>query len=794
MYIRRPLCVFALLFTMILTILLYISGEEQRLLGTGCKYDGRRICFEGTVKSIEEKNNRSVLQLSNISISDSDILLYLSDHQKINDKLHIGSYIKAEGLFDRFETAHNKGQFDSRKYNALKGIGHVVYDGRIIGVSDSYSRIGEGLRRLRENTEDVYEHYFDRKEYGVIKALILADRGSLDPDIREKYRNAGISHILALSGLHIVTLGLILFGFLRKLRLPAIIAALGSGTAVFSYCLMTGMPVSALRALIMYIISLAAVLTGRTYDMRTASAAAILLMLMINPDHVYDAAFLLSFASIVGIGVVYPGIRELIMHLFNKARIYDLHRSSVRPVRFGMNLFKTIVFSFSLQLSVLPFTMWFFYQIPSYGILVNLVSVPLAGVLLMSGIITGTAGSAVLWLSAVYPKADLVIMPAVYLTKCILRLYEAITKLANDAPGCILITGRPKVWQILVYYAVLFASAAGGHMLNAKDKRFRHMLKKGQCEVCAAVRVRTLRRFSAVFLAAGAAGIILLFADLSPEFELSALDVGQGQCFVMHGRMVPTVIYDCGSTDEKNVGEYRLIPYLKYNGISTVDSVFVSHLDADHVNGVIELLDDHDSGIDIGRIFIPSSGTQRSSDNYTGLIRAATERGTRIYTVSKGDSLKWKHLSAQCMGPDERASDHESDINEDSLVLSVGYLPDDSEDRMNGRIFRALFTGDISMETEEGLLDRYNADSLKHDYLQVAHHGSRGSTCSQFIETVSPSVAVISAGRNNRYGHPHKETLERLSMSETDHTYITSRDGETDCVVNGSGVSIFLFK
>ncbi|MBR4719522.1 MAG: DNA internalization-related competence protein ComEC/Rec2 [Lachnospiraceae bacterium] len=771
MHIRRPLCVFSLFFTAVLLAILFATGEEGRLVEGGDALDGKSLTFEGTIEGIEEKNNRSVLQIKDISVSDSGILFYPEKYPETENKLHIGSRVRCEGRFQTVDEASNKGQFDLGKYYALKGYTHVVYGGRILSVSSSYDKIRERLRLVKKDATCVYEHYFDHDEYGVIEALVFADKSKLDRDIKEQYQNAGISHILALSGLHIVTLGFMLLALLRRIRIPLVLSAVLTITVMLLYCLMTGMPVSALRALIMFMISVAALLSGRTYDLRTSSAMAAVIMLMINPDHVYDSGFLLSFSSILGIGFVYPGIREAVMNIFEKVKVKELHRSERWYIRVAMALLRTLLFSASLQLALMPFTMWFFYQLPAYGIFVNLIAVPLAGVLLFACIATGIFGCAAVFCTHCRIISGYVAMSAVYITRGILRLYDMVTCIVEKVPGSIWITGRPKVWQIVIYYLFLISAVIGGCLLVVRSKENRSIS----------------RRRAVYSLLLCFAGTVILFIRIRPECEVSALSVGQGQCFVIHGQKVPTVIYDCGSTDEKEVGKYRLLSFLKFNGIDTVDTIFVSHLDSDHVNGVIELLKENRSGIRVKRIVISGTKAQKESDNYPLLREAAAERSIPVYSMLAGDNVKWDHLYVTCLWPDEAGMKMDTDLNESSLVLSVEY--DNGDDRR----FRALFTGDISSAAEEALLASRSVNA-HYDYLQVAHHGSRFSASAAFMEQITPSVAVISAGENNKYGHPHEETLRLLEKFPCTHTCITCRDGETDCDIKDGKLSIFLFK
>lgn len=772
MHIRRPLCVFSLLFAAVLVMLLCILQRDKKAWPQDTSLDGRYLSFEGTIKEIKEKNDKTVIQITNISITDSDILFYLSDHLEMTEELHIGSRLRGEGDFRLFDEARNKGQFDSREYYRTRNCGYAVYNGKIRGISASYDILSDFLRRIRISTSKVYEHYFDREEYGVIEALVLADKDKLDEDIKEKYRNAGIMHILALSGLHIVTLGFMLMAGLKLIGFKEPIAALSAITVMTLYCLMTGMPISALRALIMFILSALSMLAGRTYDIMTSAAAASLIMLIMDPGHIRDMGFLLSFSSVIGIGLIYPGIREVFISLFDKMKIRKLHRSSDIRVRLTMSLLRTLLFSVSLQLALAPMNMWFFYQLSVYGIFVNLIAVPLAGVLLFGSIASGILGALATSCNYTSLVLNLMVKPAVYVTKMILRIYDMITQAVCDLPASTMITGRPKLWQMMIYYAFLLTLTVSGYILKRS---------KAEKEI--------LRKRAAIMITVCITGLGVMFVRTDPDFEISALDVGQGQCFVIHGRDVPALIYDCGSTDVKEVGKYTLIPFLKYNGISRLDTVFISHLDSDHVSGILDLLKEDYCGIKIKRIIISASPVQRTSDNYEKLVSLAALRDIPVYAMRKDDIIRWEGISAECLSPSENKGNEIADINEASLVLSVNY-----ENNLPQEAFSVLFTGDISSVTEEELtLLRIKGNIQDYDYLQVAHHGSRSAADKEFINSISPQIAVISAGRDNRYGHPHKETLKILDEHEGTHTFITSRDGETDCDISGGKASMFLF-
>ncbi|MBQ7586485.1 MAG: DNA internalization-related competence protein ComEC/Rec2 [Lachnospiraceae bacterium] len=802
--IRRPVCVFALLFVMILSVLMLLYDGIDSRQPSG-KYDGRELVAEGTVKKIENKKDKSVIHLKVISKADKElsenILIYLSNEELNKAQVHIGQTVGIRGRMNLFKPAYNRGQFDMREYYLDKHYSYVCYDGHVEYKKGSYDPFKDALYRIRLRTESVFEHYYSERYSGIIKALVLAQRHDLEEDVREQYKNAGISHILALSGLHIVTMGFILFGGIRRMGVPDTAASLIATGCTVSYCIMTGMPASAVRAMIMFFVSMGAVLLGRTNDLRTSSAIAALAMLMINPSYLYEAGFQLSFAAVIGIGLVYPSVRAIVQYLFDRDRVRRLHRSDKRAVRAMMSLLRTLLFSLSLQITTVPLTMWYYYQLPAYGIMVNMLVIPLAGILLAGSFITGIVGNIALFAAAagratpVYTVADRLSRLSALVTSGILKMYDLVTDGANKLPGGIIVTGRPMLWQMTVYYLAVAFVVLTGYYLMRQERRLRRAAvrqwdhqKYSSPEGISSVRnriVRYLRIRSAGLICVLCAGTAVLSVRIRPGYEISSLYAGQGQCMIIHGDNVPTVMFDCGSTDVREVGKYTVVPFLKYCGEGRIDTVFVSHLDTDHVSGLVEILNMEAPGITIGRIVIPDGDIQERSENHTALTEAARTRGIPVYTMTRGDEICYRRLRISCLAPDNGREKYE-DLNEGSLVLGVQYNSHD-----NGNSFRALMTGDISSAVEDELI---SGGLDEYDWLQVAHHGSRSAANERFIQTVRPRVAVISAGIDNKYGHPHEETLKLLREAGDTVTCVTSEAGEVDTVVSGGRTEIRKFK
>ena len=256
--------------------------------------------------------------------------------------------------------------------------------------------------------------------------------------------------------------------------------------------------------------------------------------------------------------------------------------------------------------------------------------------------------------------------------------------------------------------------------------------------------------------------------NLQDKMEVVALDVGQGDSLYIRSPSGSHYLIDGGSSDVSNVVKYRIEPFLKSKGVGTLDYVFISHGDEDHLNGVRELLENQLLGVKIDTLVLPPE--QLLDETLTELAKTALDHGTRVVTVQCGEQITDEDVVLTCLAPTKEYQGESG--NASSMILSLQY-----------REFDMLFTGDVEGDGEKALSD---SGLLKHyDVLKVAHHGSKNSTSDEFLAQVSPAVALISAGRENRYGHPHAETIEKLEScgsriysTQTGGAILLSTDGK----------------
>lgn len=274
-------------------------------------------------------------------------------------------------------------------------------------------------------------------------------------------------------------------------------------------------------------------------------------------------------------------------------------------------------------------------------------------------------------------------------------------------------------------------------------------------------------------------GCILIFAVFMAVFcrmgyhagdgmQVTVLDVGQGDSIHIRGESGEYLV-DGGSSDVSSVGTYRIEPYLLSNAADTLNYVFVTHGDEDHISGIVELLEGQKLGVRIKTLVLPPE--EYCEEKLLGLARTAEKNGTRVVTMSAGDALE---EGITCLGPEKGAGI--SPGNEASLVLSLTY----------GN-FDMLLTGDVEGKGEDALVE--SGRLRKCDVLKAAHHGSKNSSQEPFLESVKPSVTLISAGVDNRYGHPHEETLKRLEAAGS-RVYSTQENGAVRIWTDGENMKI----
>ena len=755
------------------------------------KGDNKSVEITGKVTDKMFKNNAYCLHIKckSKNRNSSKYIVYLKNQSAFDFK--IGQTVKLKGRYKNFSRPENDGQFDSRKYYRIRGYEASIKGATVTHSGKRYAYIKEWLFSVKENTKRVYFAYMDESEAGTLSAMVLGDKTGLDADVKDLYQAAGISHVLSLSGLHIAAVGMCLFTILRYSGLGLFGASMISSAVMTMYGIMTGFSTSTIRALIMFILAVIAKAIGRTYDLMSGMCLASILIIVENPYYIFDSGFLLSVLSVSGISLIYPILLD-ITDFFKKEKgaIYEKTR-------------KSICISLSTNLATLPVVFNTFFKISRYSIFINIIVVPLMSIILGIGIIVLIIANTVIKLK----PFRVITRGLLFAAQKIILLYSFLCGNVSRLAGNYWIVGKGESWQNVVYI-ILMSDVVLGYWIYVNQVRANDKNKD-------ALRKKMKIRETALIVIS----VFVLAFRIKPELSVNALSVGQGACNVIYGRDIPTIMVDGGSSDVKDVYKYRIRPFLLSNGISEIDYLFVTHPDIDHISGVKELLSDELKEVNVKHQFVSvedglekiMGSKEKTGDGHSLSPRndekTGFEKADFVHIISKGDRIENGSITIECLSPENKgvsvptgeggnsvsgsgggtsvqgsgADKSSESLNDMSLVLKVMYENDKNH-------FTMLYTGDISSEVEQALInDSQIKDKLKDiDYLSVPHHGSKYSSSEQFINTVNPKVSVISAGKNNSYGHPHKETLERLESVATS-IYRTDELGQITCSCKRNG-------
>ena len=582
----------------------------------------------------------------------------------------------------------------------------------------------------------------------------MEKKSELDQDLKLRYQMAGMVHILAISGLHISILGMGLFSLLKRIGLGNAGAGLVSLCVMLQYGMLTGGSVSAMRAVCMFVLNVGARVLGRTYDLMTALALSAIFLLLDSPAYLYSSSFLLSFGAVVGLGAVSP-------HLI---------RITGAKGKAG----KALISSLSVQAATLPVMLVFFGEVSVIGILLNLFVLPTVGGVLISGLCCSVLGlfSVNAGRAAAVPG------------RILLWLYEKVCMFAGKLPFCTWIGGLPEIWQSISYYLLLASGIILAYvMASGIQKKEENQLAVGKKVSENSDKIRGVFRKAAkrvypagIFLLAAAAGIFVLSRKPGKELRITCLDIGQGDGIVLEIPDGGVFLMDCGSSNKKNTAQYQLLPYLKSRGISHINGIMISHTDKDHISGIMELLEFMEQGLTSVRsdaLILPD--WEEPPEVYNTLIHLAQSAGMKVLQVESGNSFRMGEAGFHVLAPAKDALGE--DVNEEGMVVELNY-----------RSFRGLFTGDAGEPTEKTILSR-----LKDvDFLKVGHHGSRYSSCQEFLDQVKAEIAVISCSDSNTYGHPSPETTLRLKKSGA-KTEFTMKNGAITVCTDGKKLRVERF-
>ncbi|MCL2836132.1 MAG: DNA internalization-related competence protein ComEC/Rec2 [Defluviitaleaceae bacterium] len=675
------------------------------------------VTFSGIVRDVSGTaggRTTIIIQTDLFSIGEEDlpakvnILAYLG----IGDHAEPGAYVTVTGRLQALRFQRNPGAYDEFTYLRTRKIQYTIFpDIYVIEHTNFYLRNVPG--KVSSRLQAVLHRVLPPNEAGVLTAILLGDRTGLSQETRDIYREAGVYHILAVSGLHISIAAAFIMKLLSRLKLNNRTAGAITLAFLLFYCIMTGAAPGTVRAVVMsgtYIIG--ALIYRRSDGLSSLSFAAVALLLY-EPLYLWDVGFQFSFTAVAGLMLGTPALLRFFGQLSAK--------SALMKKLMGSAFFRQNVPSvLAATLATFPIVSFYFYEFPVIAFISNLIIVPTVALTVSAGFVTSIFGLVNIGIAGL----------TAFIPRLLIQFYNYMCEWFASLPFGMIFTGRPGFLSVAAFYCAFAAIV----WAMRRDKW--------------SVKLITRKR---VFLAtiAGYGLTAVAAAAIPAPLTIAMLDVGQGDC-VMVSYGGQAFIIDGGGRDISRIGDdqgvWTLIPYMNYMGIERLDAAFVSHAHADHAIGVIEVIETGK----LDKLFL-FHNDRSDIDVLEHMLNSAESMGTEVIYIGAGDQFAFfGEVIISCLYP---TAGTVFTGNDASLVLML-----------DAGGTRFLFTGDMEQAAEREMLFLYDTPGvLFADVLKLAHHGSRTSSSQEFLEAVSPVVSIAGMGYNNLYGHPHPDVAGRLA-------------------------------
>jgi competence protein ComEC len=709
--------------------------------------------------------------------------------------LHCGDLIEAPMILKIPVTYHDPGAWQYADYLREQGINlqatvrstklHILERGkgslrcRLYFAQSWASAQMRGFVQSQANRRLPHWMRLTDEDAGMLNAMLFGHRTRLNHALRLGFERTGSFHLFVVSGMHVALLAGLVFWLCKRLHLNEWFSTLLALASTLTYALLTGFGAPVQRALFMSAIFLIARLFSRERSVLNALGAASLGILVLSPEALQESSFQMTFLAIFAIaGVAAPLGEQTFFHYARAARnIDDIWRDqSLEPaaaqfrviLRLWGSCLKSLLgkWAFYLPASTLAFILWagelaligvvvemvmalpmavYFHRATIFALPANIFTIPVVVVLAPLAVITFCASIATPWLAMVPSAFTAMLLHAISrVIGFVSHLHTADVRI--PAP----------MWQIWVLAVVVWFFC------------------------CWAVR-RSSRWVMVAVVAMPIATAAVLWPEhplFSPgRLELTAIDVGQGDSLLLVSPAGSTMLIDSGGPVGRvretalaasvfDIGEEVVSPYLWSRRFRNLDVLVLSHAHSDHMGGMPSLI----------RNFRPKElwvGIDPKSEAYRSLLAEAQEFGVTIRHFRAGDFINWGGARVAVLAPDANYSNEGPPVNDDSLVMRVEYGA------------ASLFLeGDAEATSEQSMLAQHRITPVS--LLKVGHHGSRSSTTPAFLAAVAPKAAIVSVGRNNTFGHPRFEVIDRIARAKS-YLYRTDEFGLTTFLLEKNG-------
>lgn len=652
-----------------------------------------------------------------------------NDEQRhfLYNTLNSGNKIYLTGTYQKGRDKRNPGEFDYNKYLKQNGITGllIAYETDSINILSAEKEFFKSsVHSIRKTIDKIIFDLHNQRTAELLRGLLLADRSEIDNETKNEFINSGVIHILAVSGLHVgYVLVIFIFIFGRfGIFIRSILTILG----LLGFMFLTGVPPSVFRATLMAVVLIIAFLSNRSTNIVNSISISAFIILLLNPNEIYNPGFQLSFSAVLAIGILYPYFQK---------NIYKLHlkRKWIEHILlfFGVSL--------SAQIGTLPFTLAYFSKLSVIALFANLIVIPVVGVIIGIAFITVFVGFFSYGIAIYFAAAN----------NLLAGLMIDFIKFAGSLDFSFIWIRNYSLYDSIIFYLGI------GLLLFLTQKLQKRILKISLSIIIIASMILYSTFDNKELLS-------------NNELNVFMIDVGQGDTFILKFPNGETALIDAGEANPFiDNGEKIIMPLLDYLGISKIDYGFISHLDLDHYGGFVSLIY-HDR---IKKVYRPLPDSSEKSIRFEKFLREK-KISTDIYNKK---SLNIGNIKVYFLIDINNESYKKFSSNDKSGVLKIVY----------GQT-SFLFVGDCEHPAEYLLATNFR-NMLDSDVLKVGHHGSATGSSTPFLNLVSPKISLVSAGIKNKFNHPSQFVINSLERIDS-KIYRTDQEGAVLLTSDGIGI------
>ena len=719
------------------------------------KYENKDVIIKGyIIEKIETKNDTRI---------NTNYILYVEkfDKYKLIKKFKLKLYIDSENIFEIGDEIVLKGNFTEgevqRNYkgfsykNYLKQLGiqgivnvsednvnHVI---RKIGNKENVITI---MSKIKVRLNKAIEKIYDGEIIGFQQSLLFGNKTNLEDNLNVLFQENSISHVLAISGMHVVIVLASVEKIIDKFVLNKRFKYYFEIVFLIFFYVITGVQVSCFRSVLFNIFSIINALRFDRNDIVKTLALTYVCLILFNVYNIINIGLYLSFLSSVSIMV------------FNN--FFDKLLKNIK-------YFKTdIVVSISAQILIIPIMIYSFNFFSFNFLITNILSSASTNFALKVGYITVIIDLINVFDFKILKFINLILSNVItFILKCLFKLLEIVAKFKILNISFV----TPNFVFIIIYYVVVIFIVYKFNkntfryyrrIKNLKNIKNKKALKKFKSkEIINKLNFKNMEKDNKLFCTIIIVLIVILLINNicvyfnQNGFKIFFVDVGQGDCTLIKTKSNKTILIDSGEgmSNKTDKGKQVVYPYLLDRKIKTIDYLILSHFDSDHAGGSIYLLEK----LKIKNIII---GIQNEDSYlYRKVLEYVHKDDINLIVIDNLKVLKIDEgVYLDFIWPIKSELISENKLNNNSLVFRLIYND-----------FKIMFTGDIEIPAEEKMVSLYKdkKDRIKSDILKVAHHGSDTSTTEEFLKLVNPKIVLIGVGKNNSFNHPSELVIDRLN-------------------------------